>query len=97
MALVAMVVGCCVRWFAVWTWAELLVNITTWLCLTAVVAVVGADWGGNPSGTTFRTSQSLFFATVVRLDYFLTIRLYSGSNFLRLDSIENIQHLAAIL
>lgn len=38
-----------------------------------------------------------FFATVVRLDYFLTIRLYSGSNFLRLDSIENIQHLAAIL
>lgn len=61
-ALVAMVVGCCVRWFALWTWAELLVNITTWLCLTAVTVdvVVGADWGGNPSGTTFRISQSLF-------------------------------------
>lgn len=45
----------------------------------------------------FLLSQMNWFATVVRLDYFLTIRLYSGSNFLHLDSIENIQHLAAIL
>lgn len=52
--------------FVVWTWAELLVNITRLLCLTAVVAVaaaaaaVGVGWGDDPSETTFRISQSLF-------------------------------------
>lgn len=53
-----------VGWFVVWTWAELLVNITRLLCLTAVVAVaaatVGVGWGDDPSETTFRISQSLF-------------------------------------
>lgn len=46
-----------VGWFVVWTWAELLVNITRLLCLTAV----GVGWGDDPSETTFRISQSLFF------------------------------------
>lgn len=56
-----------VGWFVVWTLAELLVNITRLLCLTAVVAVVaaaavvGVGWGDDPSETTFRISQSLFF------------------------------------
>lgn len=86
-----------------WTWAELLVNITRLLCLTAVVvaaatAVGVVGWGDDPSETTFRISQSLFFffsqmgwfATVVRLDYFLTIRLYSGSNFLHLSLFSSL-------
>lgn len=54
-----------VGWFVVWTWAELLVNITRLLCLTAVVVgtatAVGVGWGDDPSETTFRISQSLFF------------------------------------
>lgn len=55
-----------VGWFVVWTLAELLVNITRLLCLTAVVvaaatAVGVVGWGDDLSETTFRISQSLFF------------------------------------
>lgn len=58
--------------FVVWTWAELLVNITRLLCLTAVVvgaatAVGVVGWGDDPSETTFRISQSLFFLLSDRL------------------------------